>query len=425
VLWGSTNRYRNSPKPDSTIARELNVDGLVRASVVRVGDSVHLQVRLIQARPVERLLWAQAYDRDVHGVLAMHREAANAIARAAAAELPNARNLPRQRAVNSESYEAYLRGMYYIAFPHPDSQRKALTYLQEAIDKNPGDALAYAGLAHAYASSAHSPFPLPDALSFGRAAALRAVTLDSTLAEAWAAQALVKLYLEWDWAGAERSFRRANDLNPNLAVNHFHYAWYLELFDRLDEAIAEHKVANALDPFNPAYAANLGILYLDARRYDDAIAEARKATSMAVRRGEGYALALDVLAAAFGEQGKRDQSILLEDSARRLSPGLSMNMVSTLMQAGRSEDARRVQAEVEATPVTPIGALNRAIIHGQLGDNDGFFHWIEYEPHHAWVPWIRVARNWTTASLRKDPRFALAMRRMNLPMPHLTVAERP
>jgi len=425
VLWGSTNRYRDSPKPDSTIARELNVDALVRATVVRAGDSVHLQVRLIQARPVERLLWSQAYDRNMIGVLAMHREAARAIAGAAAAELPPSPNLARPRAVNAESYEAYLRGMFYIAQSQPDSQRKGLAYFQAAIDKNPGDALAYAGLAQAYATSAHSPFPIPDAMTFGRAAAVRAVTLDSILAEGWAAQALVKLYLEWDWAGAERSFRRANDLNPSLAVNHYHYAWYLALFDRLDEGIAEQKLAGSLDPFNTAYAADLGSLYVQAGRYDDAIAEARKALGFALRKAEGYGLALSTLSQALAAQGKYAAAILMADSARTLFPGLSYRLVSAYTKAGRPADARRILTEWEHMPITPIVALNRALMNGMLGNNDEFFKWIRYQPHHAWVPWIRVIPTWTYASVRKDPRFQEAMRRMNLPMPRLAAADRP
>ena len=418
VLWG-VERYRNSTKFDTTIARELGVDALVRATVARSADSVHLQVRLIQARRAERLLWSHAYDTDLRGVLAVLDSAAHAIARTVASELPSAPALSRPRPVNAESFEAYLRGMYYLALPQSDSQRKGIVFLREAIDKNPGDPLAYAGLALGYATSAHSPTPLPDALTIGRAAALTALTLDSTLAEGWEALALLKEYLEWDWAGAERAFRRANDLNPNLLLNHYHYAFYLALFDRLDEGIAEQKLAIALNPFDVARAADLTGLYLGARRYDDAVAQARKALAMPTRRSEGYALALNRLAEVFMVQGKYDEAIRLADSARTFNPGLTYTLVQAYAKAGRTEEARRVLAEWERRPVTPIVALNRALMYGALGDNDGFFRWIDYEPHHAWVPWIRVARLWTTPSIRKDPRFQAEMRRMNLPMPRV------
>jgi serine/threonine-protein kinase len=417
VLWSSTNQYRNSTKADTTIARELHVDALVRASVVHTSDSVHLQLRLIQARPAVRLLWSQAYDRDVRGVLAMHNEAAHAIARTVAAELPGARIRPR--AVNPESYEAYLRGMSYITIPQPDSQKKGVAYLQEAIDKNVGDPLAYAGLANVYARSAHSPFPLPDALVVGRAAALRAVALDSTLAEGWAALALVKLYLEWDWAGAERAFRRAIDLNPNLAEIRWHYSWYLVLFDRIDEAIVEGKRAEELDPFNLVSSSDLANLYTMVGRYDEAIAKARKLLATPARRSEGYAKALDALAGALAGKGRYDEAILAADSSRKLNPGLSFKLAYILGQAGRTDEARRVLDQFERLPITPIGALNRALMHGLLGDNDEFFRWIDYEPHHAWVPWIRVIPGLAPPSIRKDPRFQVEMRRMNLPMPRI------
>ena len=420
VLWGGVERYRNSTKPDTTIARELGVDALVRATVVRSADSVHVQVRLIQARDAERLLWSHAYDIHTEHVMAVHDSAARAIARTVASELPGASSLPRPRPVNPASYEAYLRGMYYIALPQRDSQQKGIAFLQEAIDKNPGDPLAYAGLALGYATSGHSPNPLPDALTIGKAAALRALTLDSTLAEAWEALALLKEYLEWDWAGAERAFRRANALNPNLLLNHYHYAFYLGLFDRLDEAFAEQKLAIALNPFDVARAADLAGFYIATHRYDDAIAQARKALAMPARRSEGYALALGLMADAFMMKGRYDEAIRMADSARTLFGGLSYTLVQAYVKAGRLDEARRILADTERRPATPIVALNLALMSSALGDADGFFRWIDYEPHHAWVPWIRVAPLWTTPSIRRDPRFQAEMRRMNLPMPRLT-----
>ena len=420
VIWGSTNRYRNTKKADTTVARELSVDALVHASILRAGDSVHLQVRFVQTRPVERLLWSHAYDREIRGALTMHGEIAREIARATAAELtPSARNgLARPRPVDAEAYEAYLRGTFYLSQPGVENHRRGLSYFERAVEKNPADALAYAGLASAYATSAHSPSPLPDALEFGRAAALRAISLDSTLAEGWAALAMIKLYLEWDWAGAERAFRKANEINPNLAANHYHYAWYLVLFDRMDEAIAEHKLAQEQDPFNAAHTANLGDLYALQGHYDQAIAEARKVKSENVRR-EGYALALLSISGALAAQGKHEQALVIADSARLLFPRLSFGVAIVHWRAGQPAKARGVLAEVERLPMTPMVALNRALINGVMGNNDEYFRWIRYEPHHAWVPWIRISPGWTTESIRRDPRFAEEMRRMNLPMPRV------
>ena len=197
--------------------------------------------------------------------------------------------LAARATINPATYELYLRGMHELSRVQDGGDRNAgLTFLQQAIDQDPGDPHAYAGLAKGYVTLGHSPVAPEDAWIRARAAAERALTLAPDLADAHAAMAEVKLYYEWDWSGAERLFRRANELNPNLAQNHYHYAWFLALHHRIAEAIVEHERARDLDPMTPANTAWLGMVYAIDKRYDAAIAAAQKGIEMNPRSGVAW-----------------------------------------------------------------------------------------------------------------------------------------
>jgi tetratricopeptide (TPR) repeat protein len=312
--------------------------------------------------------------------------------------------------VDPAAYEAYLRGMYYIIKDTPEDTERGLRYLQEAVDKDPGSPQAYAGLAAGYATVGHGPGAPPDVWTKARAAAIRAVGLDPNLAEAHFALADVKLYFENDWAGAEREFKRANELNPSIAINHYHYAWYLVLMGRLDEAIVEHKLAQALDPLTPLHTAWLGGLYEIGGRYDEAIAESRKCLEM----DDKYALGLFNLGYAYSMKGMHREAIQALREASRISGGdWSYWLAAAYARAGQTDEARRMLAEFEAQPVTPWSAFGLAVANAALGNNDAAFRWLEFKPPYAWVPWARVLSEFD--GLRADPRFPEFLRRLNLP----------
>jgi len=304
-----------------------------------------------------------------------------------------------------------------VGLQQPDSQRKGISLMRDVIANDPGNSAAYAALALTYARSAHSPFPLPDALTIGKAAADNAIRLDSTAADAWAALGILKMYLEWDWPGAEKAMKRAIDLNPSFAEVRWHYGYYLLLWDRADEAIVQAQQAHDLDPFAAVFISDLANLYTMRGQPDVGIKLAREALRLPARASEGYGAAWSALALGLVRQGKFREGIEAADTSRKLSPGNSTDLVYVLVQGGQMDSAKAVLAAYERSPVTPIGAVNRAIMHGMVGDNDGFFQWIRYEPHHAWLPWIRVLPFFTPPSVRRDPRFQAEMRRMHLPMP--------
>nr|NIP79515.1 tetratricopeptide repeat protein [Gemmatimonadota bacterium]NIQ54251.1 tetratricopeptide repeat protein [Gemmatimonadota bacterium]NIU74458.1 tetratricopeptide repeat protein [Gammaproteobacteria bacterium]NIX44432.1 tetratricopeptide repeat protein [Gemmatimonadota bacterium]NIY08650.1 tetratricopeptide repeat protein [Gemmatimonadota bacterium] len=260
----SAARYADSDKSIPEIARELDVDAVIESSVATPGDSVRMEVRLIQAKPTERLVWSGSFGAAVRNVLAMHAQVARSIAREVRVDLSadEQTRLGTARTVDPETYRAYLRGMHELSKGGPANYERALEYLHEAVARDPGDALAYAGLALGYANIGHGFAPPPGVWPRALEAAQRAVQLDPDLAEAHAALADVMVYHAWDWEGAARAFHRANELNPNLAMNRYHYAWFLYLLGRLDEAIVQHRLAKRLDPLTPLHTAWLGYLYM-------------------------------------------------------------------------------------------------------------------------------------------------------------------
>jgi TolB-like protein len=231
-------QYRDTEKTISEIARELDVDAVIEGSVFRGGDSLEIAARLYDTD--EQEIWNGTFDGVLSNVVALYRGFARAIAGEVEVRLSPAaeERLGQTRAVNPAVYEAYLRGMHLLNNASRSEEfDDAIGYFEAAVEQNPADPLAYTGLALGYTTIGHGVSPPDDVWQRARAAAERAIRLDSTLAEGWAALAHIKLYADSDWEGAERTFRRANELNPSLAMNHYHYAWYLALFGRVDEAL--------------------------------------------------------------------------------------------------------------------------------------------------------------------------------------------
>lgn len=219
----------------------------------------------------------------------------------------------------------------------------------------------------------------------------------------------VKLYYEWDWAGAEQAFRRANELNPSLAMNHYHYAWYHILFGRLDEALVEHKRAQELDPLTPLHTVWIPGLYLYGGQYEEALAEARKT----LERYPDNAAVLFVLGTSAAQLGLYEEAIAAHEKMVAINPFWKFALGRTYAVAGRTDEALRILAELEAQEPTSWGAIGLAELHAALGNKDEAFRWLAYESPHAWLPWSRA--NPSLQPLRDDPRFQDLLRRINLP----------
>jgi TolB-like protein len=409
IARATMQQYGDAGKSIREIARELNVDGVIEGSVSRTGDTLAIAARLYDGSS-EREVWSASYDGDLPNVVGLYRGFTRAIADAIRLQITpeDAARLASAATVEPAVYEAYLRGMYHLNQSTPEHFEQALRYFEQAVSENPADALAYAGLAFAYVTLGHGPAPPPGEWQRARAAAERAVRLQPELAEGWAVLADVKTYFEWDWANAERAFHRANELNPSLPMNHYHHAWYLVMHGRVDEALAAHRRAQALDPLTPLHTVWIPGVYLYSGQPEKALAEAR-------RLADDYpdnATLLFVLGRSAAFVGEFEEAVAAHERAVAVNPAWRAALGHTYALAGRNADARRILAELEAEPPSSWNAIGIADLQTALGNFDEAFRWLDYEPAHGWLPWSRV--NPALEPLHADPRFEALLRRMNL-----------
>lgn len=318
------------------------------------------------------------------------------------------------RPVKPETYELYLKGRHYLNKSTDEDMRRGLVYFQEAIDQNPADPYAYAGMAEAYITLGHSQMVSPPQDLFPKAelAAKRAIQLDSLNAEGWAALAHYHTYFGWDWQLAEYAFKKANELNPNMAYNHYHRSWYLALFGRMNEAIEEHKRAQELDPFTPLHTAWLGELYRWVGMYEEGLAEAEKASQM---QGD-YALSMFIKGRIYMDQGKEEEALKILKRAGEINPGWKyLGYGPSLLQTGHLEEGKAVIEELEKLEPSPFIALCLAKMYMELGNYEKAFENFDKAKKHAFYPWIRVM--FTDEEMRKDPRYLALIQEMNLPYP--------
>jgi TolB-like protein/Flp pilus assembly protein TadD len=404
-------RYGGTDKTVAEIATELGVDAVVTGSVLRSGDRMRITAQLVDGTTEEHL-WAERYDRPVREVLTLQNEIVAAIVSAVQSRLTpeEERQLARARSVDPEAHEAYLRGMYFLNQATPEGIERGLALLHDAVDRDPSHALPYAHLAAGYATLGHGPSPPPDTFERARAAAATALELDDNVALAHAVSAELILYAErtWDWPAAERAFRRAIELNPTLARAHAHYAYYLVLFDRWEEALASMRRAQEADPLTPLWAAWQAGLYVQLGRHEEATRELRKSLEL----NPDFPVSLQVLGYQHAYAGEREQAMAAAEKAAELAPPLIVDLATIYALTGRGEDARRIAAEVERAGADPFGV---AMTYAALGDAEGMFRALEtgYEKRSAFLPWMGSFYI-QTRPYRGDPRFIEMLRLMNL-----------
>ena len=409
IARASALRYEKSDKPLAQVARELGVATLMTGAVLRSGTRIRVTAQLVEPATGAQL-WTGSFERELRDVLALQNEIVAAITRQAGLRLTREEEsrLASAARVDPVAHEAYLRGRFQLNRFTPEGFEKGIAYMQEAIARDPESPLPYAGLALGYALIGHDA--LPDAFAKARAAADEAMKRGETLAETEEALAEIALYSEWDWAGAERAFRRALDLNPSLPEAHCHYAWYLELVGRREEAYAEMKRAIELDPLTPVWGAWLAGMYRYAGKYDEAIAVARQSLEL----NPGFAAGLRVLGDTYAQRGSFEEAIAAHEQAIAANPAVGWGLGHTYALAGRAKEAREIAAGF-ATKPTPMGTWGLAKIHTALGDRDEAFRWLEagFDVRFSWMPWI--GHDPAFAALASDPRFADLLRRMNVP----------
>ena len=408
-------RYQKTEKTPRQIGKELGVDAVMAGTVMLSGDRVRITAHLIRAA-TEETLWSEGYERELRDALVLQNDIVAAIARQVQLQLSasDRARLARARQVNPEAYQAYLKGKFQLNTFTPEGFAKGMALFREAVAIDPAEPMAYAALAQGYTLKELFSPTSPADVSRANAAALKAVELDPTSAEAHAALAYVKFYKEWDYEGAERSFRRALALNPNLAEPHMYYGWYLQALGRDAEATAAMKRGIELDPLSPLYTAWLGGLYWTIGRDGEAIVQAQKALDLA----PDFPVGLYVLGGAYAEVGRFDEAIETYREALKKYPNQSFtwSLAGVYARAGRRAEARELMADLESG--APLrDAMDPWFIAGAyvlLGEHDEAMKWLEraYEARSLFLP--GVGRDRWFKPLHTDPRFRALLRRLNL-----------
>jgi serine/threonine-protein kinase len=409
--------YKGARKPLPEIARELSVAGVVEGSVLREGDRVRITVQLIEAA-TDQHLWTESYEREMTSILALQSEVARAIARKieVAVSPEEEVRLANARSVAPEVHEAYLKGRYHWNQRTEDGMKRALEYFQQAINDDPEYAPAYVGLADSFNMIAlYSYAPPIEVYPKAKAAALKALEIDDTIAEAHTSLAWAQTF-EWDWLAAEGEFQRAIELNPSYAFGHQWYAGgYLAAAGRLDEAIAEFKRARELDPLSLIIGAAGGwVFYLD-RQYDQAVEQFQKTLEL----DPNFWLTNWWLGPVYEQQGLFEEAIAAFRQAVANSGGSPITMASlghAYAMAGRRDEAMKILGELNRlSKQRYVSSYRVAEIYVGLGDNDLALEWLQkaFEEHARFLVYLKVEPR--LDPLRPDPRFQDLVRRMNFP----------
>ena len=410
--------YKGTRKPLPDIAHDLKVDAVVEGTLRRSGNRIRITAELIQASS-DRHLWVETYDTQIQDILATESDVVRAIAKEIRVKFtPEQQRQLAARAMGAAPYETYLKGRYYWNQRTADGMKRAIGYFEQAIQQDPNSALAYAGLADAYdimASAIIEAVPTKDAYPKAKEAALRAVQLDDSLAEAHTSLATMSFNYDWNWPAAERDLKRALEIDPNYATAHQRYSIYLMAMGRTDESLTEMTRAHTLDPLSVSINFSLGWRLFFAHRYDDAIAQLRATLEM----DPNFALAHRVLGQVYEQKGQLSDAILELQTAARLSsdsPLVLGALGHAYAHAGRRRDAEQVlQHMLAKNSERYVSPIHIAEVYAGLGDRESTFQWLDkaLQDRSNGLVFLKVDPGFDI--LRSDPAFLEVLRKVGLP----------
>jgi serine/threonine protein kinase/Tfp pilus assembly protein PilF len=401
------------------IGRRLSVKAILEGSVRKAGSRLRITAQLINVEDGFHL-WSERFDREMADVFAIQDEISAAIVDNLKVKLlaGEKRALQRRSTEDPEAYSLYLKGIYFVARPNPESYAKALNFFQAATDKDPNFALAYAGMANVFASlGIMNLAPQVEMRPKAKAALQKALSLDEDLAEAHAVGAALAFWYEWDWDAAGRSFDRVLTLNPGDAFSHGSRGWFCLNRRRFDEAILEVKKALELDPLMPLYYAWSVGLYVGAGKPDEALREFAKALEIDPNLGLAYFHA----GVAYFRKGLLDEALDTLEKGKKLVvfPGWTEAM-SGLIYLIKGERERAIhildQLIEDKKKVKNVTATGIAWLAGALGKLDLAFAFLDkaYEERDTLMVIIHVYTEFISPAMQKDPRFKAMLARMKL-----------
>lgn len=408
-------RYKGKKQETQKVGSELNVRAVLTGGVKQIGDQLVINVSLDDAKDNHHI-WGEQYVRKFADILAVQNEIAREVSTTLRVRLTGAdeRQLAKRYTDNVEAYQLYLKGNYEWNKHTWEDLKKGIEYYNQALEKDPGYALAYFGLSASYGVLGNNYLPPNEAFPKARAYAAKALAIDDSLAEAHVAMGAVRLCYDWDFAEAEREFARAQTLDPNNVVAHHLSGDCLEIRGRFDESLAERKLALKLDPLSPAQNTVAGATFYFAGQYDEAIARLEKTINLEPHTYPAYIW----LGQAY-EQKQMYRDAIETYQKGMIQPERHSQLLASLGHAyalagERSKALKALDELREMSKQRYISPYLFAVVCIGLGDKDQTFAWLEkaYQDRSFFLLWLKVEPLF--APLRDDPRFQDLLRRVGL-----------
>ncbi len=411
-------RYKGQNTDVAKIAAELGVDAVMTGRLMKRGDNLNISVELVDARN-NQSLWGEQYERKMSDLLATQREIAATITQKLQLKLGgNDKGLTKTYTDNNEAYQLWMKGRFHFAKRTKIDMERSIELFQQATKLDPNFALAYVGIAESYSSMTSYPYISPkDAAPHSHAAIGRALELDPELPEAHAVAAMIATTYDWDYAKAEREFKRAIELGPNLAITHYRYGWiYLSALGRHDEAVTEMKRAMELEPLSIQQGANYAGTLIYARRFDDAVEQATKTNEL----DPNHVGAQNWLCHALNAKGLYEDVIAMGEKTSSTRDSGVTSLFACLgfayAKSGQREKALATIAKAkEMEKSRYMGNYWIAVIHAGLGEKDAAFR--ELETAFRNRDWFiqRIKVDPYMDPLREDPRLNEFIEKLRFP----------
>lgn len=413
---GSIIKYTGADEDPSAAGRELGVDSVLDGRVQKAGERIRVTVQLVRAGDGVQL-WGDTFDEMYTDIFTVEDRISEQVARSLMPTLTGEQQqqLSKHYTDDTEAYQSYIKGRYYWNKRSAEDLKKSVSYFEDAILQDPNYALAYAGLADAYSTLGVLDDLSPqETMPKARSAALKALELDDTLAEAHASLGYVKHRYEWDWAGAEREFKRAIELKPGYATAHQWYGWYLLSRGRFDESVSEFRRAQQLDPLSLYTNLTLGSPYFFSRQYEKAAEQYEKVSEM----NPDFWLGHFWLARTYEAWGKYDRASEELEKFSKAGEGATQTSFRSYLYAvsGKPAEARQALAELEQmSKKRYVAPCSIAVDYAALGERERAFEWLSkgFGARDNGMTLIGVEPR--LDSLRSDPRFAQLVREVGLP----------
>jgi serine/threonine-protein kinase len=398
------------------LGARLNVSAVLEGTVRKAGNRIRITVQLTSIAD-GRTLWSERYDREMADVFAIQDEIAGTIVQTLRSTLLGELGdpTPVRYTANVRAYSLYLKGRFWWNRRSQAAIKEGIGFFEQAIQEDPGYALAYSGLADSYALDLdYRGAPVVEGMERARAEARKAIALDETLAEAHTSLGWVTFIYDWDWVGAERELSRAIQLNPRYSTAHQWYSWFLAAMGRFDEALAEGRAAMELDPLSVSIRRSMGWLQYYARHFDGALENLRRALVMNPTAEETHRL----LGLVYTQQGLYDEASAsfreaVSNSESDMLSYAGLGHVAALR--GQADEARVVLRELEERQRTRyVSPVALAMVQVALGEVDASFDLLEkaHQERRGWLAYLRIEP--ILDPLRSDPRFHGLLERMRL-----------